>query len=62
MIAFVIGMIKNWKGKRNVEENDLEAEDKEAWKKQATKKKRKVEAEGSEGKVSRIESSMPDVI
>ena len=62
MIAFVIGMIKNWKGKRNVEENDLEVEDKEAWKKQAKKKKKKVEAEDSDGKVSRNESSMPDVI
>ena len=55
-------MIKNGKAKRNVEENDLEAEYKEARKKQAKKTKRKVEAEDSEGKVLRIESSMPDVI
>ena len=62
MIAFVIGMIKNGKAKRNVEENDLEAEYKEARKKQAKKTKRKVEAEDSEGNVLRIESSIPDVI
>ena len=55
-------MIKNGKAKRNVEENDLEAEYKEVRKEQAKQTKRKVEAEDSEGKVLRIESSMPDVI
>ena len=62
LIAFVIGMIKNWNSKRNVEEKDLEAEDKEARRKLAKKTTRKVKAEDSEEKVSRKESSMPDVI
>ena len=62
LIAFVIGMVKNWRAKKNVEEKDLEAEDKWARKEHAKKTKRKVEAEYSEAKVSRKESSMPDVM
>lgn len=62
LIAFVIGMIKDWKIKRNVDEEGLEAEDKEAWEKHETKTKQKVKPEHLKAKVSRKESSMPDVI
>ena len=57
LIVFVIGMIKNWRAKRNVEEKDLEAEDKEGRKEQAKKTKRKLEAEHLVAKVSRKESN-----
>ena len=62
LITFVIGMIKNWRAKKNVEEKDLQAEDKEAWKEETKKTKRQVKAEHSQAKVSKKESSMPDVI
>ena len=55
-------MIKDWKIKRNVDEEGLEAEDKEAWEKHETKTKQKVKPEHLKAKVSRKESSMPDVI